>query len=319
LARPPARVRSLKTGLIRAGQLVITVLVTWFILDRVGLDMDTLRAMDLSALRPNLMLLAAASALLLASYFFSAALWGRIVVDLGGPPIPLWVTIRLFMIANLGRYVPGKLWQIAGLAAMAKHQGIPAPTAVAAAVLGQGIALAAALTVGLGALLGGPEAYRQWGIPAAVIMAVGIGLAAVPAIFQRIVALWFRVARTDAPAELTSIHGLRWLVLYFVNWVAYALSFWLLLVSFGASAPLMPAASAFAAAYVLGYLFIMAPAGAGVREGFLIAFLTPHIGIASAGTIAVVARIWTTIVEVIPATVFWLWHVSADKAVADNE
>jgi len=295
------------------------VLVTWFILDRVGLDMDTLKGMNLSALRPDLPLLAAASALLLGSYFFSAALWGRIVVDLGGPSIPIWATIRLFMIANLGRYVPGKLWQIAGLAAMAKNRGVPAATAVAAAVLGQGIALAAAMTVGLGALLGGPEAYRQWGIPAAVIMAVGIGLAAIPAIFQRIVAFWFKVARTDAPAELTSVHGLRWLALYLVNWVAYALSFWLLLVSFGASAPLVPAASAFAAAYVLGYLFIMAPAGAGVREGFLIAFLTPHIGVASAGMIAVVARIWTTVIEVIPAAVFWLQHVSVAKAVADHD
>jgi hypothetical protein len=72
----------------------------------------------------------------------------------------------------------------------------------------------------------------------------------------------------------------------------------------------VPVASAFAAAYVLGYAMIFAPAGLGPREGFLIAFLTPHVGAASAGVIAVVARLWTTVVELLPAGAFWLAHLA---------
>jgi hypothetical protein len=71
----------------------------------------------------------------------------------------------------------------------------------------------------------------------------------------------------------------------------------------------VPVASAFAASYVLGYAMIFAPAGLGPREGFLIAFLTPHVGAASAGVLAVVARLWTTLVELVPAGALWVVHL----------
>ncbi len=76
----------------------------------------------------------------------------------------------------------------------------------------------------------------------------------------------------------------------------------------------LPVASAFAAAYVLGYLMVFAPAGLGPREGFLVAFLTPHLGAAPSGVIAVVARLWTTAVEVVPAGIFWSGHLASTGA-----
>ena len=151
-----------KAWLLRVGQLALTVLVTWFIVDRVGLGLGELRGLEPSAWLPAPAPFLAASLLLLAAYFLSAALWGRIVHDLGGPKIPVGESIQLFMIANLGRYVPGKVWQIAGLAALAKSRGVPATTGTGAAVLGQGIALVAASAIGMGALMTGPEPYRTW-------------------------------------------------------------------------------------------------------------------------------------------------------------
>lgn len=281
--------------------------MTWFIVDRVGFGMEELTALGPGAWLPESPLLfVAASMLLLTGYFLSAALWGRIVTDLGGPTVPLWEAVRLFMIANLGRYIPGKVWQIAGLAALARTRGVPAATATGAAVLGQGIALAAATLVGLGALLQGGEAMRGWGLVAAVIVSVGLVLAAIPAVFRKVAGLWFRVARQDAPEGLGSVHGIQWVVMYVLNWMLYAFSFWMLVASFGYPADVLPVASAFAAAYVLGYLAIFAPAGIGVREGFLIALLTPHLGLGPAGAVAVIARVWTTVVEVVPAGAFWI-------------
>ena len=93
------------------------------------------------------------------------------------------------------------------------------------------------------------------------------------------------------------------------------------MISFGVSAEIVPVASAFAAAYVAGYLFIPAPAGVGIREGMLIVFLTPHLGVGVAGALAVIARIWTTVVELVPAALFWVRHVAAGGAgeVASHE
>lgn len=302
---------------MRALQLAATVVVTWFILDRVGLGLAELTEVDAALWVPDPLLLGAASLLLLAGYVVSGALWGLILSELGGPRLPTGEAVRIFMIANLGRYVPGKVWQIAGLAALAKGRGVPAGTAATAAVLGQGIALVAATAVGMGALLGGPESYRRWGLAGAAVVGVTVLLLAVPAVFQRVARAWFRLARIEAPARLSALHGLRWLVLYVLNWTMYALSFWILARSLGPAGPLLPVASAFAAAYVLGYAMVFAPAGLGPREGFLIVFLTPHLGAAASGVVAVVSRVWTTLVELVPAGIFWIgWMRSARGAVA---
>ncbi len=310
VARAVTKEGSLKKGLVLAAQLVLTVAVTWFIVDRVGLSLDALGELEADDWLPQPGLLLLASTLLLAAYFMSAAIWGRMVGDLGGPEIPLLAAVPLFMIANLGRYIPGKLWQIAGLAALAKGRGVPAATATGAAVLGHGIALVAASTLGLGALLSGPEPYRTWGMVGSALMAAVIVLAAVPRVFTKLAGAWFAVTRTQAPESFGSLHGLRWLMLYLFNWGIYVASFWVLCMSLGIDGDMVPLASGFAAAYVLGYLMVFAPAGLGPREGFLIMFLTPHIGATASGLVAVVARIWMTLVEVVPAGAFWVRHVA---------
>ena len=298
---------------MRALQLALTLVVTWLILDRVGLGLaelgSQLAQVEGSAWLPDPLLLGAASLLLLSGYFVSAALWGLIVRELGGPRLPLGEAVRIFMIANLGRYVPGKVWQIAGLAVLAKARGVPAGTAASAAVLGQGIALVAAAAVGMGALLGGPPSYRRWGLVGAAAVLVVAVLLSIPGVFPRVAGVWLRLARIEAPEDLGVRHGVRWLALYVLNWAVYALSFWILVRSLGSGGALLPVASAFAAAYVLGYAMIFAPAGLGPREGFLIVFLTPHVGAGPAGVIAIVARLWTTLLELVPAAAFWLGWV----------
>ena len=276
-----------------------------------GLGLSDLGAVEASAWLPEPLLFAGASLLLLAGYFFSAALWGLIVKDLGGPELRAFESIQLFMIANLARYLPGKIWQIAGLAALGKTRGVPATTGTGAAVLGQGLTLVAASAIGMGAFLTGPEAYRMWGAVGAVAVGLVMVLLAIPVIFAGLAGVWFRLARTEAPPDLSSVHGLRWLIFYAANWLIYTLSFWVLSLSLGLEAALVPVASAFAAAYVLGYVAVFAPAGVGVREGFLIAFLTPHFGVGPSGVIAVVQRLWTTAVEVVPAGIFWTRYVAS--------
>ncbi len=299
----------MKTWLVRLGQLALTVLVTWFILDRTGLSLHNLRALDLSSWVPDLRILTASVIVLALAYGFSAALWGRLVKDLGGPRLSVPDSIRLFMIANLGRYVPGKVWQIAGLAVLARRKGVPAATATGAAVLGQGIAIVAATAVGLGALFAGPPAWRRWGWLAAAVIAIAVVLTAIPAVFRWGAGLWFRIARQAAPPGLGSVHGLQWLALYGLNWVVYAVAFWMLAASFGHGANAALVGSAFAAGYVVGYVMIFAPAGAGVRESALITLLAPTMGAAAATVLAVIARIWATVVELVPAGAFWVRHV----------
>ena len=153
----------MKKAGIRLLQLGLTVVVTWFIIDRLGVSLSELGDLSLEEWRPNVLVLTGSILVLLLGFFMSAALWGRMVVDLGGPEIPMWRAVRLFMIANLGRYVPGKVWQIAGLALLAKKEGVPARIATGSAVLGQGFAIMGATVLGLGAFFGPNEEWRTIG------------------------------------------------------------------------------------------------------------------------------------------------------------
>ena len=145
---------------VRLLQIGLTVVVTWFIFDRVGVDFALLGRLNTGGWRPRPALFLASCAVLVVGYVWSASLWGRLVLDLGGPRLPVWTSVRVFMVANLGRYVPGKVWQIAGLAYLAKREGVQASVAIGAAILGQGIALLGATLVGIGALFGANELRR---------------------------------------------------------------------------------------------------------------------------------------------------------------
>jgi glycosyltransferase 2 family protein len=303
--RPPDG-RVLKTWAIRAAQLALTALVTWFIVSRVGVGVEELRTLDVTVWRPRPLPFLASTLLLALGYFVSAGIWGRIVSDLGGPKLPTRTSVPVFMVANLGRYVPGKIWQIAGLAALARGHGVPVTIATAAAVVGQGMALVAASALGALALFASPDPYPLWGTVTVGAITAGLALAAVPAVYGRVLGAWFRLARAERPADLTPGSGFLWLALYLVNWTIYAAAFVLLTISLGMDGPVLAVGSAFSAAYVLGYVMIFAPAGLGPREGFLIAFLTPHLGAGAAAVVAIAARLWTTAVEVVPAAGFWL-------------
>ena len=300
-ARPaPRRGRALR----RLLEIAATVLVTIFIFRRVGIDVEALAALDPGRWSPDPLALTGSVVALAVGYAVSASLWGKMVRELGGPTLPVRITVPLFLVANVGRYVPGKVLQIAGLTWLARGRGVPGPVAAGAAVLGQGVALLGATLIGLAAFFSPAleGTYRIWGWLGLAALGIFLLLTALPAPARALERGWFRLAGTpgDRPA-LSRAFGLRWTTLYALNWSIYALAFWLLFLGLEGWAPFLYVGPAFAAAYVGGYLAIFAPAGRGVREGLLAAFLAPVLRPEAALAVAVAARIWTTAVEVIPA------------------
>jgi uncharacterized membrane protein YbhN (UPF0104 family) len=301
-----------RTAGIRLLQVVLTVAVTWFILRSVGVSAREVAALSPVAWRPRWGLLLLASLLLLVGYLISGGLWGVMVRQLGGPRLGLFRSCQVFLLANLGRYVPGKIWQIAGLAYLSRKEGVSARLATAAALVGQGTALAGATLVGASALLGPPGGQSALG---RIVLWGALGLVvllSLPPVFRRTVDLAFKLGRLDAPERLREdvTFGVRWVASYAFNWAVYAVAFWVLLRSFGLPGSLLEVGPGFAAAYVLGYLAVFAPAGIGVREGFLVVFLQPALGAFALGA-AIVARLWTTVVELVPALVLALARVPA--------
>ena len=303
----------------RTLQVGLTGLVTFFILRRIGVSWSDLQALEPSAWSIDLPLFVLSAVLMVCGYAVSGWLWARLVGELGGPHLPIVAAMRIYMVANLGRYVPGKVLQLVGLTVLARRAGVPTSIALSAAVLGHAVALLGAGLVGVHALLGAGAGSMMrllgWVVLGATLLL--ITLTSIPssaAVLQR---AWLRLARVPPPMERGAAgalsvptrlrgFGLRWSLAYGVNWLIYAAAFALLARAMVGPVDPWITMSAFAAAYVSGYLALFAPAGLGIREAALVGFLAPVLLPDAALALAVVARLWSTLLEVVPAALLAL-------------
>ena len=296
---------STRRRLAFAGQVVLTAAATYFLFRSLSVSRSELGTIDPADWTPRLGRIVASFAVLLAAFAYSVALWARLVRTFGGPRLGLLRAVAVFFIANLGRYIPGKLWQILSLAYLSGREGVSPTVASSAAVLGQLFSLgAAALLAGLamayGAVVGLPVDLLPWAAGLAIL--VGL-VTTVPPLLRRILGLAFRLGRHSTPApELDRWFGVRWTALYLPSWIGQGVAFGLLWSSFpGLAAVAWPVAvGVFAGAYFVGYAALFAPAGIGVREGALAIMLAPWLGGTQAALLAVFSRIWMTLGELIP-------------------
>ncbi len=281
-------------------KLVGTGAITWLILRGiVGVSLADVGAVEWrGVVDTDIPLLALSVALLLVAFSLGAWFWSRLLVDFGGPAIPLPTVASMVFVSNMGRYVPGKILHLAGLVLLVRRRGISGTLAVGSAVAGQILHLLGA------AFVGGWTASRLARVPPGWSIAAGVALFLGLAAFVRFGGLQSILAwtlrRRGEPGEPTSPEGkrlLRWLSAYTSNWFVYGLAFFFLGRGLGMEVPFSTAVTAFAGAYFLGYISIFAPAGAGVREASLAAFLVPTLGMEGSVVLAVAQRIWITAVE----------------------
>lgn len=93
-----------------------------------------------------------------------------------------------------------------------------------------------------------------------------------------------------------------------MSWLFYGLAFQLFVRGLLGTAPgeISSYIAVYTAAYILGFISPIAPAGLGVREFTLAAFMT-QLGLANeadAALVAIAARLWLTIVELVPSGLY---------------
>ena len=286
---------------------------------------------------PQLMPLLLSLLLLVAANVLHAFLWRRIAIDLGSPAPSTRATLHIYFVSSLGRYVPGKIWQFAGVAIIAARFGLAGGRAAAASVVAQ-IAFLGTGLLFLGATLPWWDtgsvrgSALASGHPVLAGLILFIATAAVVWLFTATAVgdrlrgwlvsragprLGSKVGNALALVdEMTFRRTMIWAIGYALSWVLVGAAFALFVSSF---VPDMMShavflAGAFAAAYIWGYINFFIPAGLGVRElamGGLVATVAPD---AAAVLIAAVARVWTTAAELIPITFIPL----AGKPPAEN-
>lgn len=310
---------------LRILQLALIAAIAWGIYRALAPRLRDLAWADVIRWTPAPVPLVASFALLLAVYFAHALLWRRIMSDLGIGRPSFLTTVRVYFLSSLGRYVPGKVWLLAGLALLSKRAGLPPGSATAAALLGQFGFLTTGLMF-LGITL--PEWRRAVGdLPGGVPAGLPFALGAVLLITGSAV-VWLLVAtpmghgfRQSVTRRLGDRAGDRlnaafaladrvrprdaaiWAAGYALTWVMLGTAFALFAGAFYPPALESPRylAGTVAASYLLGYLLFVLPAGAGAREGAMFLLLQqvmPPPGVAI--LVSILSRVWFTAAELAP-------------------
>lgn len=241
-----------------------------------------------------------------AAFTFNAQVWRMMVLALSGVRVGAFRAAYIWFVSNLGRYLPGKVWQIAGMAMLARREGVSAVDSAAAAVLNQVLHLLAGTAVGLAflpaelAAVLGPSAKWAWlALPPVLVMLY-------PPLLNRILALASRIAGKPAVACGMRLRDLLlWFCLNLAVWLVYGACFYYFTISVvpGAGISMGTAVGAYAVGYVVGFLVLFAPGGLGVRELLIAGILAGGMGEARATVAALAARIWVTLAELVPLTV----------------
>ncbi len=304
-----------RTVLWRVLQAVLFAAILYGLYRLLAPQLGTLSWSDLQRWKPAPLPLLLSLIALLGFYLIHAFLWRRITIDLDvGRPDPR-TTMRIYFIASLGRYIPGKLWQLAGFAVLASRAGMSPTGATAAALLGQFGFLATGMlfvAVLLPDFVSGLRLHVLGFVLVAGAGAIWL-LTATPAGHKA--RAWIRArlgqranARLGTALALAeNLRGrdaIRWAVGYGASWILLGLAFSLFATAFvpGSLLSVRQLAGTVAASYLAGYLVLVAPAGLGVRELSMTGLLSalPGFPIEAAVLISVLSRVWFTAGELLP-------------------
>lgn len=257
-------------------------------------------------------LLAASLLLMQVVLYAQSAIWSTLV-GFFGKTISYNKAFKIAYLAQLGRYLPGRIWQLFGMIYLAGKQGISKEEATVSFLLSQLFATPPGLLIVVVYLFMLETAAKYHNYIAFAWIAVGTMLAFIvvflkPAWFRACINFAVRLLRqTPVEFRLEKKLGLQVLFFYFVTWNLYGVSFYLFLKSIlpGYDFGLIEIIGAWTLAYLVGYWAIVLPAGIGAREAALIILLAPIIGADRAGIAVIGARLWSMVGEVICTLLAW--------------
>jgi len=234
----------------------------------------------------------------------SALVWRALLADLGSR-LPARAALHVFFLGQLGKYVPGSVFAVAAQMELGRDHGAPRSRVGTAGVLFLGVLVACGLlTASVVLPLTSPRALEQYRW---VLLLLPVGLTALaPPVLTRLVGLLLRLLRRAPLERPLSARGVGAAVGWaLVMWAAYGVHLWLLVQPQGdaststAGRELLLATGAYALAWTAGLLFVVAPAGAGVRELALVAALAPVLDRPAALAVAVLSRVLMTLGDLV--------------------
>jgi hypothetical protein len=237
-------------------------------------------------------------------------LWRRLLGGLGHS-LSYRQAFGALFISNLGKYLPGSVWNLLGRVVLCERMGVPKLATSISLLMETACQVVAALLVALLTLpcfaAGTPIADAR--LLGAAVLAVAVGM------HPRLLNLWLAVGQRLIGKELPRLpfsYGFVLAVLscYTLNWLLLGASFALLGQSMtgAAFAPTQIGIliGGFAISWNVGVFALFTPAGLGAREAALVLLLGSAFPPGWPAALALVSRLWFVLAEFIAFLLaFW--------------
>jgi len=213
----------------------------------------------------------------------------RIAATRSGIAIGYVDAARLYNLSQLGKYLPGSIWQFVGRAAAYRSRLGAGYGQIRDSLLTESLWIVGG-ALAIGAALSGaplwrfmrdraPESLLWW-----LLALAALGLSATLVLFVWRRGWLLRYLRSAVPTP-------RALLVQAGIWGLLGLSFWILVRACDMQAGLLFSIGLFAGGYALGFLVPFAPAGLGIRDAVLTVGLLPYAPAGEALAATVMARL----------------------------
>ena len=226
--------------------------------------------------------------------------------------VPFRAAFTLFHLANITRYLPGRIWGIVRLLSLSRQFGL------SKAAVGSSLTLHVGIETALGGLIGLSLLFSPKMRETAVGMLDKISghttLLSLTCLGILIVTLFLMPKVSTHTREflktLTSLgqHSRLWMDViagHILLWICQGFAFFLFIQSFAsvqwADAGVLTACFAFA--WIIGFLSFLTPGGLGIREGLLGLLLANYMPAPQATLVALLCRVWMLSAEIVLAGV----------------
>ena len=223
----------------------------------------------------------------------------------------------LMHLSEPAKYLPGKVGQFVGMAALCGSLQISADVAIASTLLNLVIKCFLGCFIGVPFILSskskdfmlnilsniGSNSFR---ISAIILIIIGLGVVFLIA-FRNRLSSKIPYLKKVTPAIFSFNKLLQLIVIHLLLWACASVSFFLFIKSIYpipiVQLPII--SSIYPFAWSIGFMSLITPSGLGVREGVLSVFLTTCLPPVTATLVALLSRLWVISVDILLAGVAW--------------
>jgi len=236
--------------------------------------------------------------ILMVTFILIVFIWLRILHKMNAR-LPFQKAFKIWFIAALGRYMPGKIWQLIGMTYLANKEGVPVEKSASSAILAQALTVIPGVILAVLTLVFFIPVDNKCIYFTLLLLPISVVIA-YPPFLERIINFFSgKLGRPKIHIDAKFKDIIVLMLFYLAGWLLYGIAFFLFTRSI-TDVPLEYLSvfpGIYAAAYLIGLFAIFVPAGLGIREGMLTTLLSFYFPPAISTAIALGARLWFTLAE----------------------